>query len=69
VATPFVQGRLRGEKLSVKVETSCAHCGREMHLTIDSDLRWSVEEDASPMLFRPDVDFRKLKDPSIIDAF
>jgi hypothetical protein len=69
VATPFVQGRLRDEKLSVEVETSCAHCGDKMHLTIDSDLKWSVKEDASPMIFRPDVDFHNLKDPSIIDAF
>ena len=64
-----MQGRLRNEKLTVKVETSCAHCGQEMHLTIDSDLEWTVEEDASPMVFRPDVDFSKLEDPSIIDAF
>ncbi len=67
---PFVQGQLRGEPLSVVVETECAHCGRPLHLEIDSELRYRVvEEDAQPLLFVPLVDFDKLDDPSIIDAF
>jgi hypothetical protein len=41
-----------------------------LHLEIDSELRWRVEEvGADPLIFVPFVDFDKLADPSIIDAF
>ncbi len=41
-----------------------------MTIEIDSDLNYSVREDGvDPVIFVPDVDFPKLKDPSIIDAF
>jgi hypothetical protein len=41
-----------------------------MHVEIDSELRYRVvEEDADPLIFVPFVDFDKLADPSIIDAF
>jgi len=37
---------------------------------MDSDLNYTVSEpDAKPLVFVPMVDFGKLKDPSIIDAF
>ena len=52
------------------IETECAHCGRPLHIEMDSDLRYSVlEQDAAPLVFVPMVDFARLKDPSIIDAF
>ena len=67
---PFVQGQLRGEELSFGIETECAHCGRPLHLEIDSALRYHVvEEGAAPVIQVPRVDFEKLKDPSITDAF
>ncbi len=66
---PFVQGHLRNESLSVNIRTQCAHCFRPMRVEIDSDLSCRVEEGAEPMVFVPLVDFEKLKDPSIIDAF
>ncbi len=69
-ATPFVQGRLRGEAISVSVVSECAHCKRPMHMEIDNDMNWSSRDpDCSPMIFVPKVDFRTLEDPSIIDAF
>ena len=69
-ATPFVQGRLRGESLVVKVATGCAHCSRPMHIQIDSELSYSVEEaGADPMIFVPTVDLYALDEPTIIDAF
>jgi hypothetical protein len=41
-----------------------------MHLEIDSELNYSVvEQGAEPLISIPLVDFRKLADPSIIDAF
>ncbi len=68
-ATPFVQGRLRNEKLTVTVRTECAHCKEPMELTIDSDLNYSVKEGSEPLVFIPDVDLLTLKDESIINAF
>jgi hypothetical protein len=65
-----VQGQLRNEALSFSLETECAHCGRLLHLEIDSDLHVRVlEQGAEPVISVPLVDFDKLEDPSIIDAF
>lgn len=65
-----MQGQLRGESLSFVVETECAHCGQPLHLEIDSELEYRVvEADAEPLVFVPMVNFDKLEDPSIIDAF
>jgi len=65
-----VQGQLRKEKMTFTTHTACAHCGKEIHIEMDSDLNYAVlEKDAKPLVFVPMVDFGKLKDPSIIDAF
>ena len=41
-----------------------------MHLEIDSELNYRVrEQGADPIVFVPEVDFAKLTDPSITDAF
>jgi hypothetical protein len=70
IATPFVQGQLRKEALTFTIQTECAHCGKQFHIEIDSDLNYSVSEpDAKPLIFVPMVDFAALEDPSIIDAF
>jgi hypothetical protein len=66
---PFVQGHLRNEPIAVTIETECAHCSRAMRLEVDSELRHRVAEATDPLIFVPLVDFEKLKDPSIIDAF
>jgi hypothetical protein len=65
-----VQGQLRGESLSFQIATECAHCGRPLHLELDGELNCRVvEPEAEPLVFVPLVDFAKLEDPSIIDAF
>lgn len=65
-----MQGQLRRETLTCEIATECAHCGRPMHLEIDSRLGFRVmDEGADPRVFVPLVDFEKLEDPSIIDAF
>jgi hypothetical protein len=65
-----VQGQLRREALTFGIETECAHCGRPIHIEMDSELRYSVlEPDAEPLVFVPMVEFDRLEDPSIIDAF
>ena len=67
---PFVQGQLRAEPLSFQVATECAHCGQALHLEMYSELNYLVvEEGAEPLVFVPMVDFHRLEDPSIIDAF
>jgi hypothetical protein len=65
-----VQGQLRKEPLSFTIDTECAHCGKEIRIEMDSKMNFSIADpDARPLVFVPMVDFGKLKDPSIIDAF
>jgi len=70
MATPFVQGQLRDEPLEFLIETSCAQSGRPIQIEIDGQLEYRIrQEDADPIIFVPLVEFDKLDDPSIIDAF
>jgi len=68
-----VQGRLRDENLVVEIESACAHCGREIHLTVDSELHWSVQGPGAagvhPLLSVPEVDWQHFAEPNIIDAY
>ena len=66
---PFVQGHLRNESITVTVKTECGHCSEPMQIEIDDQLHYRVAEGATPLIFVPTVNFEKLKDPSIIDAF
>ena len=69
-ATPFVQGKLREEKVSIQVATECAHCQRSMEIEIDQDMNCRCpEKDCRPIIFVPDVDFGRLEEPNIINAF
>jgi hypothetical protein len=40
-----------------------------MRIEVNNELSYRVVEETDPLIFVPLVDFRKLKDPSIIDAF
>jgi hypothetical protein len=65
-----VQGHLRNKKLSVKIDSECGHCRQPLHLTLNSELEWSVQEhDADPLVFEPDVDFGHLAAPNIISDY
>ena len=67
---PFVQGQLRDEPLSFVIESTCAQSGQPIQIEIDDQLVYRVRQaDAAPVIFVPLVDFAKLDDPSIIDAF
>jgi len=70
-AAPFVQGRLKKKKLSVIVNSSCAHCSEPMEMEITSEFETTVhgEDGRSPIIFIPDVNVRTLKEPSIIESF
>ena len=70
MATPFVQGRLRNEKLSGVLSTTCAHCDLPIEVEITSAMGLRViTEGATPLISTPMVNLKKLKDPSIVDAF
>ncbi len=55
--------------MSALVETSCAQCAAPLRFTVDDKLAYAFDGAPEPILFVPQVDFAKLKDPSIIDAF
>lgn len=69
MATPFVQGQLREEHLTVTIATECAHCARPMHIVVDSEMAYRVEEDAQPLIFMPQVDWEAFDEPNIIHAY
>jgi hypothetical protein len=65
-----VQGQLRNEPLDCIISSKCARSGRTLHIEIDSDLNYAVQEpDAKPLISMLMVNFSTLKDPSIIDAY
>ena len=70
MATPFVQGQLRGEKLAVEIDTACAHCDQELHITLDSEMQWSVkQQDASVLVFEPEVDWGHFTEANIVHRY
>jgi hypothetical protein len=65
-----VQGQLRKSNLVVEINTTCAHCGRPIEIVVDSDLNYRiVEQGRTPLVFEPDVDWSRFKDPNIIDGY
>jgi hypothetical protein len=70
IATPFVQGRLREQHLSVGIRTECAHCGRRIQIDMDSELKYRVhEEQAKPLVFEPHIEWATFQEPNIIHAY
>ena len=70
LATPFVQGRLREESLTVEALSQCAVTGRELRLRIDSDLRCETTSDgAAPFVFEPRLDWQQFSAPNIIHDY
>ncbi len=56
--------------MSFVVQTECAHCSKPIHIELDSDLKYQVnEEESDPLVFSPLIDFARITDPSIIDVF
>ena len=46
------------------------HCGRPIHMEIDSALGYRVaEEGAEPLVFLPDINWATFTEPNIIDAY
>jgi len=70
IAAPFVESRLRNQPLEVEVATSCAHCGRGMHIVVDNELRIRVRErGADPRVFLPHINWAAFRGKNIIDAY
>jgi hypothetical protein len=70
MATPFVQGRLRNERISFEIDTECGHCGEPIHLTVKEDRSCLVDDpDQSPLMFEPVVNWEGFSGPHIIDAY
>ena len=67
---PFVQGQLGNEPLSVAISTECDHCARKIDITLDSDLKFQVDDaDAGPLVFMPHLDWNMFTEPNIIDSY
>ena len=66
---PFVQGHYTHAPVKVSIESACACCGETIAFDVDESMRFEVAGDEQPLIFVKLVDFAKLEDPSIIDAF
>lgn len=56
--------------MSVKIQTQCAHCRKEINIQVSSELDFSVREtEAEVLVFEPDVVWSRLTDPNIIHAY
>lgn len=65
-----MQGRLRGDRLRVHIDSQCHHCARPLTLEVDDELRWRVlSPGASPLLFEPTMDWPNFHAPSIVHDY
>jgi hypothetical protein len=69
-ATPFVYGRLQKKELSFTIQAKCANSGRQMEITLDSELNIeNVTDGSDPMFCLPIVPLANTKEPSIVNVF
>jgi hypothetical protein len=65
-----VQGRLRGEKLTVRIDSECKHCSEPLSLEVNEELRWRLlSRDAEPLLFEPDIRWDTFRGADIIHDY
>jgi hypothetical protein len=65
-----VQGHLRQSPLEVEIKSTCAHCGEAIELVVDSELNYRIEKGGPiPLVFEPEIDWSRFKDPNIIDGY
>jgi hypothetical protein len=61
---------LRKSFIEVEIDSSCAHCGARIGLVVDSDLNHRIVEGGpTPLVFEPEVDWSRFKEPDIIDGY
>lgn len=65
-----MQGRLRGEKLQVRIDSECKHCARPLTLEVNEGLEWKVNSaGAAPLLFEPDMNWEAFAGANIIHDY
>jgi hypothetical protein len=65
-----VQGRLRGEKLKVRIDSECQHRSELLSLEVDEELRWRMlSGDPAPLLFEPDIRWDTFRGENIIHDY
>jgi hypothetical protein len=65
-----VYGRLQQEKLSFTIQAQCANSGRQLEISLDSELNIdNVTLGADPMFCLPIVTLANTKESSIVDIF
>ena len=65
-----MQGRLREEKLWVRIESSSRHCSLPIVIEVDDDLRWQVlTPGVAPLLFEPNMDWQSFHGANIIHDY
>ena len=56
--------------MTFHIHSECAHCGRSLQFTMDGALNYRLADaDAQPLMFAPDVDWRRFEEPNIIHAY
>ena len=54
----------------MEISTSCSHCARPLHILVDEQLHWRVDERGSdPRLFVPNVDWQRFQGANIIGDY
>jgi hypothetical protein len=65
-----VQGRLRGERLQVRIDSECKHCSRPLTIEVNEELAWKViTAGASPLLFEPSMNWETFSGANIIHDY
>jgi hypothetical protein len=65
-----VQGHLRKSPLEVEIKSTCTHSGEAIELVVDSELNYRIEKGGpNPLVFEPEIDWPRFKDPNIIDGY
>jgi hypothetical protein len=65
-----VLGNLLKKKLSFEIRATCSNSGKEMEISLDSDLNISsVPQGAEPMFCLPIVQLATTESASIVDIF
>jgi hypothetical protein len=54
----------------VTIATECAHCAKPIRITVDSDLKYSIDDEGEPpLVFEPHVDWETFTESNIIRAY
>lgn len=65
-----MQGRLRGERLEVRIDSECHHCSRPLIMEVDEELSSNViSAGASPLLFEPHMNWEAFSGANIIHDY